>query len=184
MTDHHPEHLKKLYRSRKDRIIFGVCGGLGEYFDVDPVIVRLAFVLLAFASGIGIVAYLIFALVTPARPKPGEGGPREEGSEDAPTRKEKVREFAEGTVGYVAEGGKRLAEEIREASLPSGSESSLISKSKKTSSLAAFFGILLVVLGIAFLLDTLFPYGYFHRKLLWPFLLVLVGIFLLARGKK
>lgn len=174
----HKHHPKKLYRSGDDRIFFGVCGGLGEYFDIDPTIVRLSFVLLALASGIGIVAYLIFAFVTPARPKLGEGGPREEGEEVAPPMKEKVKEFAEGGVQYVADGGKRLAEEVREA-IPMHKE-----KTKTRGALAGFFGVILVVLGVAFLLDNLFPYGYFHRKLLWPFLLVVLGIFLIARGKK
>jgi phage shock protein C len=58
---------KKLYRSRTNRVIAGVCGGLGEYFDIDPVIVRLIALVVSF-SGIGIVAYLIAWLVIPLKP--------------------------------------------------------------------------------------------------------------------
>lgn len=56
---------KKLYRSGKNRILFGVCGGLAEYFEIDPVIVRVIFVMLALFSGIGFIAYLILMIVVP-----------------------------------------------------------------------------------------------------------------------
>ncbi len=50
---------KRLHRSRTEKIIGGVCGGLGEYFDIDPTIVRLITVLLFFAHGVGAMAYHI-----------------------------------------------------------------------------------------------------------------------------
>jgi len=56
---------KKLYRSEKNRILFGVCGGLGEYFEIDPVIMRVIFVMLALFSGVGFIAYLILMIVVP-----------------------------------------------------------------------------------------------------------------------
>ncbi|OGC95872.1 MAG: hypothetical protein A2W25_03260 [candidate division Zixibacteria bacterium RBG_16_53_22] len=59
---------KKLYRSRKERMLAGVCGGLAEYFNVDPTLVRLATVALTLAWGTGILAYLIFWFVLPQRP--------------------------------------------------------------------------------------------------------------------
>lgn len=60
--------VKRLYRARHDRMIGGVCGGLGKYFDIDPTIVRLLFVLFAFAGGPGILAYLIMLIVVPEEP--------------------------------------------------------------------------------------------------------------------
>lgn len=56
---------KRLTRSKSDRMLFGVCGGLGKYFGIDPTIVRLAFVLLALIDGIGIVIYIILAIIMP-----------------------------------------------------------------------------------------------------------------------
>jgi phage shock protein C len=56
---------KQLTRSQQDRMISGVCGGLAEYFKLDPILVRLAFVLLAFAEGFGLVAYLILLVLMP-----------------------------------------------------------------------------------------------------------------------
>lgn len=57
---------KKLYRSKKDRIVFGVCGGLAEYFQVDVLIIRLIFIALIFGAGSGLLIYLIFALLVPS----------------------------------------------------------------------------------------------------------------------
>lgn len=62
-----PSSSPRLYRSRHDRFLGGVCGGLGQYFGIDPVIVRLAFVLLL-TTGIGVLAYLVLWIVVPERP--------------------------------------------------------------------------------------------------------------------
>lgn len=56
---------KKLYRSRKNRMIGGVCGGLGEYFDVDPTIIRLLWVVIFLMGGSGVLIYIIFWIVLP-----------------------------------------------------------------------------------------------------------------------
>lgn len=58
---------KRLYRSATNKIIGGVCGGLGEYFDVDPVLVRVITVLLFLATGFGILAYIIAWIIIPKR---------------------------------------------------------------------------------------------------------------------
>ncbi len=55
---------KKLYRSRTNRFICGVCGGIGEYLNIDPTIIRLLLVLLA-CTGTGILAYFIAAIIIP-----------------------------------------------------------------------------------------------------------------------
>ena len=56
---------KRLYRSPDSRVLAGVCGGLGAYFKMDPVIVRIIFVLLFFANGVGLLAYLILWIAVP-----------------------------------------------------------------------------------------------------------------------
>ena len=59
---------KKLYRSDKDKKIAGVCGGIGEYFNIDPTLVRLGAVLLG-VFGCGLVAYVVAAVIMPEAPK-------------------------------------------------------------------------------------------------------------------
>lgn len=55
----------KLYKSNSNKMIAGVCGGIAEYFNVDPTFVRLGWVLFALFAGSGLLAYIIFALVMP-----------------------------------------------------------------------------------------------------------------------
>lgn len=63
---------KKLYRSRTDKKIFGVCGGIADYFGTDATIVRLAWVIITILTGIvpGVIAYTVVALVMPLEPQP------------------------------------------------------------------------------------------------------------------
>lgn len=58
--------MKKLYRSEKDKKIAGVCAGLGEYFDIDPTIIRVIFIVLLLPGGLpGLLPYLIFWFIMP-----------------------------------------------------------------------------------------------------------------------
>lgn len=59
---------KKLYKSKVNKKICGVCGGLAEYLNMDPTIVRLIVVLLTLAGGCGVLAYIIAALIMPFDP--------------------------------------------------------------------------------------------------------------------
>jgi len=59
---------RKLYRSKKDKIIGGVCGGLGKYFDIDPVLIRILFVFLTFYHGSGLIIYLVLLIIVPPEP--------------------------------------------------------------------------------------------------------------------
>ncbi len=59
---------KRLYRSKKDKMLAGICGGLAEYFDVDPSLVRLATVLLCLYAGTGLLIYIIAAIIIPEDP--------------------------------------------------------------------------------------------------------------------
>lgn len=73
------EGYKKLYRSRKQRMIAGVCGGLGEYFGVDPTVMRVLFVVATVLGfGSAILVYLILLIVVPEEPleapPPSTGG--------------------------------------------------------------------------------------------------------------
>ena len=59
---------KRLYKSSTNRVLCGVCGGIGEFLNIDPTIVRLLCVLLIFCAGGGLLAYIIAAIIIPAKP--------------------------------------------------------------------------------------------------------------------
>ena len=121
---------KRLYRSRRNSMIGGVCGGLGEYLNVDPTIMRLAAVLLIFADGIGLIAYIIAWIIVPRNPEM-------EAEVVAPERSELNR------------------------LLP---------------------GLALIIVGSIFLLNNVIPWFHFGR--LWPLVLIVLGIVILAKAQK
>lgn len=61
--------MKRLYKSDKDRKFAGVCGGIAEYFHIDPTIVRLLWALVSLFYGTGVIAYIVCAFIIPERPK-------------------------------------------------------------------------------------------------------------------
>ena len=68
MTKEETKEIKRVYRSKKNKILAGVCGGIAEYFEVDPVLVRLLLVLLVLMGFAGIILYLIAWLIMPENP--------------------------------------------------------------------------------------------------------------------
>ena len=62
--------MKRLYRSSTNKVIAGVCGGLGEYFKIDPVIFRVIFVILLLPGGLpGLIPYVILWIIVPLKPQ-------------------------------------------------------------------------------------------------------------------
>jgi len=75
---------KKLYRSKKDKMVAGVCGGIAEYFGVDSTLVRLLTVIFVLLGGAGVVAYIIAWIIVPETP--------EQVSDDKLDKKEELKE--------------------------------------------------------------------------------------------
>jgi phage shock protein C len=63
------EDKKKLMRSRDERMIAGVCGGIAEYFEIDPTVIRLAFILGTLLGGPGLIAYIVCLILMPLEPE-------------------------------------------------------------------------------------------------------------------
>ena len=90
---------KKLYRSEKDSMIAGVCGGIAEYFDVDPTLIRLLTVLFVFLGGAGVAVYVIAWIVIPKNP--------EEVSDDKLDKREESKK-------KIKKGAEEVVEEVKE----------------------------------------------------------------------
>jgi phage shock protein C len=95
-------------RSRTEVIIAGVCGGLAEYFGLDPVIVRLIFVLVTLTTGIGFIVYPVLWLVMP-KAGASVGGPPLF-TQDADAWRRRVNEFGQ----EVAQAGQQIGQEVRQ----------------------------------------------------------------------
>lgn len=62
--------MKKLFKSEKNKVICGVCGGLGEYFNIDPVVIRIIWAILICCAGTGFFAYILAAIIIPRESVP------------------------------------------------------------------------------------------------------------------
>lgn len=153
----------------KDRILGGVCSGLAAGFRIDPLWMRLGFVLLAFLQGVGLLIYIVLWLVMPEQVDGKEG-----------TR---------SGFDSMTDDLKRIGAELRglfgKAPMPAGSEQSTSDPSFTAGSSAApatrqslALGVLLVVVGLILLAANA---GLVQWSVIWPTVLILVGILLLAR---
>ncbi len=68
MTSENESGYRRLYRSEEDRVVAGICGGLGEYFNIDPVLIRLLWIVSMMLGGGGLIIYLLGWLLIPRRP--------------------------------------------------------------------------------------------------------------------
>jgi len=150
----------RLYRSRTNSMIAGVCGGLGEYLRIDPTLVRLFFVLLGLAgNGIGAIIYMLLWIILPL-----EGQAKEATFEDT------VR----SSSSEIAQRAQVVGDELREMVRHPNPQTGLI------------IGGALVIAGIVFLLQNLhLPWlTWLDFNVMWPILLIVGGIVLLVRNRR
>jgi len=148
--------LNRLYRSRKDRIIGGVAGGLAEYFEVDVVLVRVLWVLAIFIGGGGLVAYVIAWIIIP-----DVTSERFHNSKKVPGE-QKANAFAKNEED-IAETANFKYENEQEAR----------ARRRRNA------GLILIGIGVIFLVRNAFGF-IFHY--FWPLLLVALGIFFFLRS--
>jgi phage shock protein C len=134
---------KKLYRSRTDSILAGVCGGLAEYFDIDPSLVRVGAVLLTLAWGAGLLAYLVLWLIVPQKP-------------------------LESSLG-------------EEERAETGVHGAAFEKSERDRGVF-FVGMILTIIGVLLLMNNYVSFAWLSLHKLWPLLIIVVGIIIIARG--
>ena len=150
------EKNKRLYRSAKSKVFGGVAGGIAEYFDIDPIIIRLLFVIIAFAGGGGAIVYLILWIALPLEPitmfnmNMGSADATEAGNPET----QSTSDFNPG------------ASDAFKMPVKTENRSGLIG------------GIILISLGLIFLANRFIPNINFGD--LWPLLLVVLGGVLIA----
>jgi phage shock protein C len=146
---------KRFYRSTIDKKIAGVAGGLADYFDIDPLLVRLIFVILAFAGGGGVLIYIILWIVTPERP-----------FELNQTQNSSTMENQQSSYG-----DQKSPEETKQ-------QKSGYPENRNRGNLIG--GLVLITLGILFLADEFIPNINFGD--LWPIILIVIGAGLLINS--
>jgi phage shock protein PspC (stress-responsive transcriptional regulator) len=153
---------KRLYRSMTDRKFAGVAGGLAEYFVMDSMLIRLAFVILTLAGGGGVLIYLIFWIVTPENPV-----------RVSPTMNQPGQNSQQTTYDSPGNTAEPLKSETTSSSSPLHPQT----KERKGSLIG---GLVLITLGALFLADELIPQINFGD--LWPVILIVIGVGLLINA--
>lgn len=154
---------RRLYRSRDDRVLFGVAGGLGEYFDIDSTIVRIIFVVLGIWGGIGVLLYLIGALVIPEEPVAKE-------VVDVVTADKEKRKTKKAEDAVVEEKPARTqSQEYRGEKRDGYRRNELRGET--------WAGLIVLLLGLLFLADQFVPNFNFGQ--LWPLILIVIGLLIL-----
>ncbi len=156
---------KRLYRSRDDRMIWGVCGGLAKYFGLDPTLVRIIAVILIFADGVGILAYIVMAIVVPL--------------EDSKTKipQDTIKENVEEIKGTANE----LGREIRSTFTGQPADKTTSNTHRRQLNI---LGIVLLVIGIFLLLGSLNLFWWFRWQYLWPAIIIIIGLIIIACARR
>ena len=161
-------------RDKENAVLGGVASGLGEYFDIDPVLVRLGFVFLAFINGIGLLFYLVCWVAIPAQGQDGAGTrSREEWAEQARKTSEKV-------AADARRAGQAAAASVREATGAVGSATRKAAQPART-----LLGVFLIGLGLLLLADELGVMSWpiwASLTTLWPVILIAMGASLMRGG--
>jgi phage shock protein C len=189
-----PQPGHQVFYRGTDRMLGGVCSGLAAGFRIDPLWVRVGFVLLAFLQGVGLVLYIVLWLVMPERVEGHAGGRSGFDSMAADLRRvwAELRVQLTGTPGVSAwvpagQAGSQSAPpsaagsaEVRPPapSSPSGPPPPPLVHSGRFNQ-SVVLGIVLVAIGLILLGSNL---GLFRWAVIWPAALILLGLFLLVRN--
>jgi phage shock protein C len=147
---------RRMKRSKTDKMIAGVCGGLGVYFGIDPTLIRLAFVLLLFVDGIGVILYLILCIVLPSSELTDAIGTRANAAEKKDNVSNKVQSLVDEGLRTTRASGDQIA---------------------------VIVGATLVVFGAVVLIKTISPMIFSSLgKFFWPAILILGGMVILLRS--
>ena len=159
---------KRLYRSSTDVVLGGVCGGLGGYVGIDPVLVRLLFIFLAVVNGFGVMLYLILWIILPEKERIGES------PEDV------VRE----NVASLRDKAERLGDDIRStvsgAGVSLGQAEGTLGEVCHRRTTAA--GAILIGIGAIILLRNLGLLWWFDLRMMWPLLIAGLGVYLMVKA--
>jgi len=156
---------EKLRRSRRESVIGGVSGGLGSYFDTDPVIFRILFVVLAFTGGGGVFIYLLMWIFVPREEMTFQPKGKQ-------YQNHNTNENDNTAAGENTEFDNQYTDTNADGEPVSFAKEHVVETPKKKGSIVG--GAILIIVGVFFLADDFFPW--FNWEYLWPIALIVAGL--------
>lgn len=145
----------RLYRSEKYKILGGVAGGLGEYFGIDPTLIRIMFVLITIFGGVGVLLYIVLWVIVPSESDLNDG---------------ELKDHIKSNVKEIESRAEKFAAEISNRK-PDGSDNRNL------------WGLIIILVGSVFLLENFKIFDFISFSKLWPVLLIALGMVILMRRK-
>ena len=145
----------RLERSRTNRVISGVCGGIADYLDIDATFVRVVMVILAFPFGVGVLIYFLLLFLMP---NPGEATPFIRSS------------TAEQTVSDPSSPATPAAPRVVDP---------LVLERRRNG-----LGLLLVAVGVVFMLGNVGAFRFVDWHVIWPLVLIALGVYFIAQRSR
>jgi phage shock protein C len=147
-------HTSQLYRSRENRVIAGVAGGLAEYFQIDASLIRLIWICAIFCWGGGLLAYLLAWLIIPER-----------------------KHHSDTAAPFQS-----AATSSEDQAKTSSDDSAAATTAKPEFTGSPMVGLILIAIGLFLLLKRILPWHWFQYG--WPLFLIIGGVWLLVKPKK
>jgi phage shock protein C len=151
---------ERIYRRRNERMITGVASGLADYFDIDPTLVRIVFILAALFNGIGVLIYIAMSFMVPEESQSGATAPVPEGDLESMTETPATEPLGTSSEPPLTSPRERLRHRENRHS---------------------WAGIILIALGLLFLAQNLGLLWWWNWRVFWPMVLIGVGAILLSR---
>jgi len=171
---------KRFYRSRTDKKLAGVCAGIASYFEIDPTLVRLIWIVFTFAGGAGLLVYIIAAIVMPEEP-------------DQPQQKN-YRQTQHHNTAEIFEVDEQMEEDSRDSG-----QSDVESTEYQTNELInekngqnesksdrnnITLGLILILIGALFFSRNFFRWFWIDFSYIWPIVLILIGVVMIINKRK
>lgn len=183
---------RKLYRSANDRAILGICGGIGEYLDIDPIVIRLIVVILTLLGFSGLLLYIIAIFIIPESPEyraAREGTYRQttyeytyggNGMGESAKSGQTTYDYEVGPYGEVKEAPKGAGETTGTYEVHKDLSEHARERSKnRTGNSALILGLCLIAIGVFALLRVFFPW--IDTRLLLAIGLIAMGILVIVK---
>ncbi|MEN1759357.1 PspC domain-containing protein [Anoxynatronum sibiricum] len=173
---------KRFYRARTDKKLAGVCAGIANYFEIDPTLVRLIWIVFTFAGGTGILAYIIAAIIMPE--EPFDYFETRQQQYQSPSNQSEAADIHEVDDENTHEDHEKLYEHepFTDTGIKTPQDKHRHSNDRERNNMTV--GAILILIGVMFFSRNFFRWYWIDFSYLWPAILILIGVVMLVNKRK